>query len=70
MRTPQVVEMPDDVAEREPRLRPLPPPIWPGLDRDPSPEEVELALALFRALSPESQAWYRRSGFRLFKDIA
>jgi hypothetical protein len=40
------------------RWRPQHPPIFDG---DPTPEDRELARALFDELDPESQAWYRAS---------
>jgi hypothetical protein len=41
---------------RKTRFRPLPAPIFP--DGEPSPDDVELALALFQELDPESKLWY------------
>ncbi len=35
------------------------PPIFDG---DPTPEDIELARALFAELDPESQEWYGRAG--------
>ncbi|WP_332747557.1 hypothetical protein [Hydrogenophaga sp.] len=38
-----------------------PPPIFPG--GRPTPEDVELALALFQELDPASQRWYGGDAF-------
>jgi hypothetical protein len=44
-------------------LRPQQPPIF---DDDPTPEDIELARALFVELDAESQRWYRGRGSWLF----
>ena len=49
------------------KFRPRHPPIFP--DGDPSPDDIELARALFVELDPESQEWYRRSGSSLFAGL-
>ena len=41
---------------RKTRFKPLPPPVFP--DGDPTPDDIELALALFAELDADSQAWY------------
>lgn len=38
-----------------------PPPVFPG--GNPTPEDVELALALFQELDPASQRWYGGPAF-------
>lgn len=41
---------------RRTRFRPLPPPVFPR--GEPTLDEVELALALYRELDDESRRWY------------
>jgi hypothetical protein len=55
--------MPAAYREIPERLRPGHPPIFDG---DPTPEDVELAQALFAELDAESQRWYRGRGTWLF----
>lgn len=47
------------------RLRPQHPPIF---DDNPTPEDIELARALWEELDPESQRWYSRSS-RIFPEV-
>lgn len=56
--------MPEDVRNASPRFRRMPPPVFSG---EPTEEDVELARALFQALDPESQLWYRRCS--VFADL-
>ena len=41
---------------RRTRFRPCPPPVFP--DGPPTRDEIELALALYDELDPDSQQWY------------
>lgn len=50
-----------------PRLRPMPPPVFP--EGDPTAEDRLLARELFRELDSESQEWYRKGMPRLFGDL-
>ena len=43
------------------RFRPGPPPVFPT--GEPTTDDVELALALFAELDPESQDWYGGPAF-------
>lgn len=57
--------MPRSFLKITEKFRPGHPPIFEG---DPSGEDIAEARALFLALDPESQAWYRR-GSHLFGDL-
>jgi len=46
---------------RTTRFKPLPLPVFP--DGDPTPDDRELALALFGELDAASQAWYGGPAF-------
>ena len=46
---------------RATKYKPLHPPVFP--DSTPSDDDIELALALYAELDPESQAWYGGDGF-------
>jgi hypothetical protein len=46
---------------RNKKFRSMPPPYFP--DGAPSREDVELAIALFAELDPESQLWYGGPAF-------
>jgi hypothetical protein len=63
----RIAPMPRAYLEIPPRLRPMPPPIF--TNGDPSADDEILARELFRALDPESQAWYRSGMPRLFGDL-
>ncbi len=52
---------PMPASARDKRFRPLHPPIFP--DGAPTPDEIELALALFAELDSESQSWYGGAAF-------
>lgn len=53
--TDRVTIVPLPTWARKTKFRPMPPPIFAG---NPTPEDVELALALLAELDEESQAWY------------
>jgi len=60
----RIQPMPRTYLAISPRLRPMPPPVFP--EGQPTADDRVLARELFRALDPESQAWYRREMPRLF----
>jgi hypothetical protein len=45
------------------RFKPLTAPVFPGYASAPTHEEIELAMALFEELDPESQEWYGGARF-------
>lgn len=59
MATVSIEPMPIAYRDNPPRLRPMPPPIFSG---EPSQADRELALALWRALDPESRRLYTYGG--------
>jgi len=52
--------MPEWCRKVSPRLRPAHPPVFP--DGEPTPQDRELALELWRALDVESRRWYTYDG--------
>lgn len=68
MATVSIEPMPIAYRDIPPRMRPIPPPIFSG---EPSQADLELALALWRALDPESRRWYTYEGTaRMFARLA
>jgi len=61
MPTVNVAPMPESTRKIPKRLRPQHPPIFEGTD-PATPEDIELARALFLELDEESQLWYGYAG--------
>lgn len=59
MATVTIMPMPQWIRDLPPRLRAQHPPIFDGVDI--TPEDRELARALFEELDAVSQTWYRSS---------
>jgi hypothetical protein len=57
---------------RQTRYRPRPAPVFLGDADEASRDDIELALALFEELDPESQGWYGGEKFvhRLREQLA
>lgn len=62
MREVNIKPMPAELRGKK-RFRRMPEPIFSGYSGAPSREELELALALFEELDPESQEWYGGAAF-------
>ncbi|MBN3789707.1 hypothetical protein [Burkholderia sp. Ac-20353] len=61
MREVQIKPLPAEMRGK--KFRPMPQPIFAGYNSDPTQEEIELAIALFEELDPESQEWYGGAHF-------
>jgi hypothetical protein len=55
----KIVPLPAAFRGKPKRVWPLPPPIFPG--GAPTPEDRQLARALFEQLDADSQTWYGHS---------
>jgi hypothetical protein len=65
-----ILPMPDRYRKIPARLRPGVPPVFSGCpEGGPTPEDIELARALFGALDAESQDWYRSNCPSLFAGL-
>jgi hypothetical protein len=65
MRTVTIIPLPRGYLKVSKKFWQTPPPTFP--DGPPTPEEIELARALFLELDPESQDWYSR--YRIFDGL-